>query len=417
MSSNEITIGIILICLVMSAFFSASETAFSTANRIRLKNVADKGDSKAKLVLHLIDNFDSLISSILIGNNIVNILSASLSTVLFVGWFGDAKGPGISTMVTTIVVLIFGEVTPKSIAKEYPESFAKFSAGFLNGLMTILTPFNWLFSQWKKWISSLFKSENKDSITEEELLTFVEETANDGAIDEEESDMIRNVIKFSDLDAIDIFTPMIDVVAVSEDWDREKIRTVFLESGYSRLPVYKGNINNIIGTIYQKDFFSKVVFENEPLEKVLKPAKFVLGSKKIRELLNELKEDQTHIAIVTSEYGNCQGIITLEDILEELVGEIWDEEDEITAEFVRISQDCYEALGKASIHSIADEFELDMKDINATTVNGWILSLLGRIPVSGDKFEHNDFRFEILSMNKNRIDRVRIEKIEKAESE
>lgn len=399
---------IIVICVIMSAYFSASETAFSTANKIRLKTMEEAGHKKAKLVLKMIDNFDSLISSILIGNNIVNILSASLATLLFVEWFGEAKGPSISTAVTTVVVLIFGEVTPKSIAKEFPEQFAMFSAPLLNILMWLFTPFNWLFSQWKRLVGLLFKHKENITATEEELLMFVEETAQEGTITEEESDMIHSVIKFSDLEVVDILTPRIDVTAVDITTDVDEIKEVFNTSGYSRLPVYEENIDNIVGTIYYKDFFAKVVYGENTLEDVIKPAKMVLGTKKISDLLEELKEEQNHIAIVASEYGSILGIITLEDILEELVGDIWDEGDEVKPELVQLSETEYEVLGTAGIHRLANELSIEFGDVQVTTVNGWIINLINKIPTKGQIIEHENIKLEILSMNRNRIDKLKL---------
>lgn len=399
---------IIVICIIMSGYFSASETAFSTSNKIRLKTMEEAGHKKAKLVLKMIDNFDSLISSILIGNNIVNILSASLATLLFVEWFGEAKGPSISTAVTTVIVLIFGEVTPKSIAKEFPEQFAMFSAPLLSILMWLFTPFNWLFSQWKKLVGLLFKHKENITATEEELLMFVEETAQEGTITEEESDMIHSVIKFSDLEVVDILTPRIDVTAIDIAADVNEIKEVFNTSGYSRLPVYEENIDNIVGTIYYKDFFAKVVCGEDTLEDVIKPAKMVLGTKKISNLLEELKEEQNHIAIVASEYGSILGIITLEDILEELVGDIWDEGDEVKPELKQISDTEYEVLGTAGIHRLANELNIEFGDVQVTTVNGWIINLINKIPTKGQIIEHENIKLEILSMNRNRIDKLKL---------
>ena len=277
----------------MSAYFSATETAFSCLNKIRIKNLADKGNKRAKQVLNLIDDFDSLITTILIGNNIVNILSASLSTVLFINWFGNDRGPSISTAVTTVVVLIFGEVTPKSIAKEYPETFAMLSCKIISALKFVLSPFSFLFRLWKKLLSLVLKTNDLQVITEEELLVFVDETANDGTITEEESEMIHTIIKFSDLEAIDILTPRIDVTSIELGTSIEEIKETFMTSGYSRIPVYKDEIDNVIGILNQKDFYSKIIFgDTAKIEDILKPVKMVLSTKKIKQLLEEFKDEQ-----------------------------------------------------------------------------------------------------------------------------
>ena len=299
-SDSSTSVLIIIFCVLFSGYFSATETAFSSLNRIRVKNLAEKGDKKAKLVLDLLENFDSLLSTILIGNNIVNIACASVATLLFVKLLGEEQGPSVATIVITIVVLIFGEVTPKSIAKENPEKFAMFAAPFLNVLMIILTPFNFLFIQWKKLISKIFHTENDYSITEEELLTIVEEAEQEGRIDEQESSLIRSAIEFSEQEAIDILTPRIDIVGVSHDATKEEIAQIFEETNYSRLPVYKESIDHIIGILYQKDFYN-LDDEETSFEHIIRPAMFITESKKIGELLQELQQKKSHIAIVLDE--------------------------------------------------------------------------------------------------------------------
>ena len=353
-SDSSTSVLIIIFCVLFSGYFSATETAFSSLNRIRIKNLAEKGDKKAKLVLDMLENFDSLLSTILIGNNIVNIACASVATLLFVRLLGEEQGPSVATIVITIVVLIFGEVTPKSIAKENPEKFAMFAAPFLNVLMIILTPFNFLFIQWKKLISKIFHTENDYSITEEELLTIVEEAEQEGRIDEQESSLIRSAIEFSEQEAIDILTPRIDIVGVSHDATKEEIAQVFEETNYSRLPVYKESIDHIIGILYQKDFYN-LDDEETSFEHIIRPAMFITESKKIGELLQELQQKKSHIAIVLDEYGGTTGIVTLEDILEELVGEIWDEHDEVINEIEKISDTEYIVHGSTNLEDLFED--------------------------------------------------------------
>lgn len=401
---------IILLCIVMSAYFSATETAFSTVNKVRLKSIADKGNSRASRVLKMLDDYDGMLSSILIGNNIVNILSASLSTVLFIGLLGEDLGASMSTAVTTVVVLIFGEISPKCIAKEHPEGFAMFSAPILSVIMFILTPFNFIFRQWKKVLSKLFKASDYQCITEEELITFVEETMNDGAIDEQESDMIKNIIELSDLVAMDVLTPRVDVTSVNINTSVNDIESIFIDTGYSRLPVYKDTIDNIIGTVYQKDFFSKVVRNGNTFEEIIKPAKFITGNKNIRELLRELQVDKNHIAIVVDEFGSMVGIVTMEDILEEIVGDIWDEEDEIVKDITVINDNEYIVLGSANVGVLRDIITLE-DELHVTTVNGWVIDKLTAIPKVGDKFNHSGFAFEIMTVNGKRTGKLSIKKI------
>ncbi|MBR5790725.1 MAG: HlyC/CorC family transporter [Phascolarctobacterium sp.] len=412
---------IIIFCVLFSGYFSATETAFSSLNRIRVKNLAEKGDKKAKLVLDLLENFDSLLSTILIGNNIVNIACASVATLLFVKLLGEEQGPSVATIVITIVVLIFGEVTPKSIAKENPEKFAMFAAPFLNVLMIILTPFNFLFIQWKKLISKIFHTENDYSITEEELLTIVEEAEQEGRIDEQESSLIRSAIEFSEQEAIDILTPRIDIVGVSYDATKEEIAQIFEETNYSRLPVYKESIDHIIGILYQKDFYN-LDDEETSFEHIIRPAMFITESKKIGELLQELQQKKSHIAIVLDEYGGTTGIVTLEDILEELVGEIWDEHDEVINEIEKISDTEYIVHGSTNLEDLFEVLDMGMKineeveEMEVVTVSGWVMEeVLERIPSKGDVGTWQNLKVTVLEMDENRVEKIKLVILEKAE--
>ena len=276
----NVTLIIILLCIIMSGYFSATETAFSSLNRIRIKNMADKGNKRAALVLKLSEDYDRLLSTILIGNNIVNIACASLSTLLFVRLLGEDAGASVSTAVTTVIVLVFGEVSPKSIAKESPEKFSMFSAPILNFMAVLLTPLNFLFKQWKKVLSRFFHSSASQGITEEELITIVEEARQDGGIDEQEGDLLRNALEFNELKAADILTPRIDVVGVNVCAGAEEIASVFTETGYSRLPVYQDSIDNIVGILYHKDFYNKIYGTGKGIKDVIRPAFLLHGIKK-----------------------------------------------------------------------------------------------------------------------------------------
>ena len=400
---------IIIVCIVMSAYFSATETAFSSFNRIRLKNMAEKGNKKAKLVMKLSENYDSLLSTILIGNNIVNILSASLATVLFVDMLGSEVGPSASTAVTTIVVLIFAEVTPKSIAKELPEKFAMFSAPFLKMLIVILTPFNFLFGQWKKLLSFIIKSSDEGGMTEEELLSIVEEVEQEGGIDEQESRIIRSAIEFTDEEAVDILTPRIDITAVSTEASKDEIAEVFAKTAYSRLPLYKDTIDNIIGIIYQKDFHNYVYHNTREISEIIRPVLFVPKNKKISDLLKELQQKKLHIAVVLDEFGGTVGIVTLEDILEELVGEIWDEHDEVNAQIEKISETEYMVLGNANLEKLFETLGIEgIEEENSAVVNGWIMNQLGKVPQKDDVFTYKDYVVKVLEMDVNRVEKVLI---------
>lgn len=410
MESDSISLIIIIVCIVMSAYFSATETAFSSLNKIRIKNMAEKGNKKAALVMKLSESYDSLLSTILIGNNIVNILSASLATVLFVKILGDEAGTSVSTAVTTVIVLIFGEVSPKSIAKESPEKFAMFSAPLLRALVFLLTPFNFLFKQWKKFLSLIIKSEEDGGITEEELLSIVEEAEEDGGINEQESMIIQNAIDFTEQEAIDVLTPRIDITGVSTTATKEEIAKIFTETAYSRLPMYEETLDHIIGIIYHKDFYNYVYNTDKDISEIVKPVIFIPKSKKIGVLLKELQQKKSHIAVVLDEYGGTVGIITLEDILEELVGEIWDEHDEVSQDIeVKSEKECL-VSGNANLEKVFEvlNLESDEEHIKALTVNGWLMDILGRVPKENDSITYKDFTITVLEMDENRVEKVQI---------
>lgn len=408
MSSNTVSLIMIVVCVILSAYFSATETAFSSLNRIRLKNMAEKGNKKAALVIRLSENYDKLLSTILIGNNIVNIASASLATVLFVRALGEDVGASISTVVTTVVVLIFGEVSPKSIAKESPEAFAMFSAPFLNWLEVILTPFNFFFVQWKKLLSLIFKTSQEQGITEEELLTIVEEAEHDGGIGEQESTLIRSAIEFNDLEAIDICTPRIDVVGVPRDAGKEEIAKLFSQTGFSRLPLYEGSLDDIVGIIYQKDFYNRIYNTKESVESIIRPALFTTTGKKIGTLLKELQKEKSHIAVIIDEFGGMVGIVTLEDILEELVGEIWDEHDRVVNEIEKISDEEYLVLGGTNVEKLFELLDIQQEELEVLTVSGWVMDELGRIPAEGDTFTWEGWEVTVVAMVERRVDKVRL---------
>ena len=423
-SDSSTSVLIIIFCVLFSGYFSATETAFSSLNRIRVKNLAEKGDKKAKLVLDLLENFDSLLSTILIGNNIVNIACASVATLLFVRLLGEEQGPSVATLVITIVVLVFGEVTPKSIAKENPEKFAMFAAPFLNLLMIILTPFNFLFIQWKKLVSRIFHTETEHSITEEELLTIVEEAEQEGRIDEQESSLIRSAIEFSEQEAIDILTPRIDIVGVPYDATKEEIAAVFTDTNYSRLPVYKETMDHIVGIIYQKDFYNVVYDKGGNIESIIRPALYITESKKIGELLQELQHKKSHIAIVLDEYGGTTGIVTLEDILEELVGEIWDEHDEVINEIEKVSETEYIVHGSTNLEDLFEALDMgrkideEVEEMEVVTVSGWVMEeVLERIPSKGDVGTWQNVEVTVLEMDENRVEKIKLVINEEAASE
>ena len=360
---NEVYIVIIVLCLLLSGLFSATETAFSTLNRLRIKALADKGNKKAKLVLKLLDDYNSLITTILIGNNIVNILGASLSTLLFVSWLGEQTGPTVSTIVLTIIVLIFGEISPKTIAKEHPEGFALFIVRFINFVKLIFTPFNLLFNLWKKLLSMIFKAKEEESMVEEEILSLVKEAEEEGDLDKDESDIIKSAVEFTELEVGDVFTPRIDVTAISIEESNEEINKMFLESGYSRIPVYKEQFDDMLGILYYKDFYKAYSQDpNTNIESILKPVLYVTSNQKISDVLKDFQKKQLHFGMMLDEFGSVAGIVTLEDIVEEIVGDIWDEHDQIEREIIQTGEKEYTVIGKTSIVKLFNLLGIDNEE-------------------------------------------------------
>ncbi len=385
---------VMVVCLLLSAYFSATETAFSSMNKTRLKAMAEKDNKRAILALKLADSYDKLISTILIGNNIVNIALASIGTVLFVNLYGDI-GATISTVIITVAVLIFGEITPKSIAKDYPEKFAMFSSPYIRMLIWLLTPVCSLFSLWKKLVGKLFKSEDDDKLSQEELLLIVDEAEQEGGIDTDEGDLLRNAIEFTEIRAEDILTHRVDLEAVSKDAPKEEIAQKFSDTRFSRLLVYNENIDDIVGVIHLKDFYKDNGIIKDDISTIMSPPLFIHKFEKIDDLLKQLQQAKSHIAVVVDEYGGTLGIVTMEDILEELVGDIWDEHDEVIERFTEISENTFLVDCTTNFDEFCDFFELE-SDSESISLGGFIMEHLGRIPEANDKFsiEHLDFIIE-----------------------
>ena len=404
---------IILLCVVMSAYFSATETAFSTFNKIRVKNLAEKGNKRAARALELSENYDTLISTILIGNNIVNILGASLATLYFTDLLKDGSiaqfATTISTAVMTLVVLTFGEISPKTLAKQLPEKFVLFATPLISLLVIIFTPLSFIFKLLQNLLSRIFKAEEDQGMTEEELISIIEEATEEGDLDEEESTLIKSAIEFNELEVGDIFTPRIDITAVRSDISKEELAKVFTESGYSRIPIYDDDLDNIHGIVYYKDFFSDAHTAGISISEIIKPVMYVTKTQKINDVLKDLQEKQMHLAIVTDEYGSTAGLVTLEDILEEIVGEIWDEHDEIIEEIKEVGEGEYIVSGMANLEKLFEELEIELEEeLDAITVNGWAMKILDRIPEEGDSFEELGLTVKVLKMDGRRIEDLHI---------
>lgn len=408
---------IMAVCLILSAYFSATETAFSSLNKTRLRTMAEKGNKKAKLALELYENYDKLISTILIGNNIVNICTASLGTVLFVGIYGDI-GATISTVVVTIVVLIFGEITPKSLAKDSPEKFAMFSSVFIRALIWLLTPLNFLFSLWKSLINKIIKVDSDSKMSQEELLMIVDEVEQEGSLDKDESELLRNAIEFKDLSAEDILTHRVDIVAVPIDATKEEVAYAFSNSKFSRLLAYTDDsMDKIVGVIHQKDFYVGTGITEKSLADIATPPVFVTRNEKIDDLLRILQTNKSHVAVVLDDYGGTYGIVTMEDILEELVGEIWDEHDEVIEDIRQIGENRFLVNGSVEMEDFCRFFEIDITS-ESLILSGWIMEYLGRVPEEGEVFDYKNLRFTAEGIDFHRITDMQVEKLpEEAVSE
>ncbi len=378
--------------------------------------MAEEGNKRAALVQTISENFDRLLTTVLIGNNIVNIASTSIATVFFIGLLNDqATGSTVSTVVMTVIVLIFGEITPKSIAKEKPEAFAMFAAPFIKLLFYIFVPFIWFFALWKKMLKAVFKLEGNDAITGDELLNIVEEAEDSGGIDEEESDLIRSAISFSELTAEDILTPRVDVIAIEKTDDDDKIAHVFEDSGFSRLPVIEDSIDNIIGFIHIRDF-SRAKFADDVafnIDTILKDTTFVAKSMPVNDLLKFMQSKKTHMAVVTDEYGGTIGIVTLEDILEELVGEIWDEADEVVEEIVECEDGSFTVLCSTQLDKMFDHLGMNTDaDSESVSVGGWVIEQLCKIPEVGDQFSYEELDVVVTKVESRRIIEISVKKNE-----
>lgn len=401
----------IAVLLLMSAFFSASETAFSTVNKIRLRHEADKGNKKAARALKIAENFDKTLTTILVGNNIVNILSASLGTIIFTELFGQA-GVGISTAVLTVLVLIFGEILPKSIAKEMPEKLSLAFCGPLNFLIWILTPVSAVFMLLKKAVSKMNKSAAQPSVTEDELKYIINEIEEEGVLEEQESDLVKSALEFDEKTVEQILVPRVRVCAVDKDSDIAEVRDKFISEGYSRMPVYDQTIDNIIGIITEKDFFRLILNNNDAhsiesiIQKPLHFTEFML----ISEALREMQRTKQHIAVVNDQYGGTCGIVTMEDIMEELVGEIYDESDEVDHSFTDLGNNCYEVSAFMSLSDMADRMNIpeDIIESDSNTAGGWAMELFGRIPSVGETITNGIFTIKILAADESHVERISI---------
>ena len=408
MDSSSIGIIVALVLLVIvSAYFSATETAFSSLNKIRLRNMADDGNRKAEATLRLAEDFDRLLSTLLVGNNIVNITAATLGTLFFTK-LSPEYGATISTVVLTLVILTFGEISPKTIAKENAESWAMVSTPFLRVLSTVLRPLTILFSLLQKGIGKLFHASGDRGITEDELITMVSTAEDEGGLDQNESRLIRSAIEFGDMEVEEILTPRVDIVSISDQASAKELDELISSNRFSRIPVWRGSIDTIIGMIHEKDFHEAELEDNDSWTHLISPVIYVTPTSPVADLLYEMQRRKMHMSVVVDEYGGTEGLVTLEDILEELVGEIWDEHDEVVERIRKVEDGSYLISCSASIDDVFQLFDLRMDD-DMTTLSAWVIDSLGHIPKIGDQFTYENLQVTVTKLQRMRVLEIRVD--------
>lgn len=396
---------IIVICVILSAFFSCTETAFSCANRIRLKSYADNGNKRAVTALWVTDNFDKVITAILIGNNVVNLGCSSIATVLCMNLFGNS-GAAIATGATTLLVLTFGEVIPKCFGKEVSDNIAIYTAGIMKFLVYALLPFVYLFTALKSAVLKLAHiKKDQPSVTEDELKYIIDSIEEEGILEEQEKELVQSALDFDEKTALEILTPRVDVVLIDAEDDADTIKEIIFKERYSRIPVYEGSIDNIIGILQTRDYLEKLAeCETPDIKELVTNAHFIYKSRKLSDILTDFKEKKLHMAIVTDEYGGMLGIVTMEDLLEEIVGEIWDEDEDEERTYTKLKDGRYIISGDMDLSDLFEIFEMNNDDdIESISVGGFIVEQLGTIPTVNESVEYKDIRITVKRVKNNRI--------------
>lgn len=401
---------VLLCCVALSAFFSASETACSAANKVRLRAMADDGDRRASRALSLTDRYDRTISSILIGNNVVNTAAAAVATVAATAWFG-ASGAAIATVFTTILILTFGEVLPKSLAKEHADRFVLSVSGVLSAFVRIVTPVSWLFVQLQAFAAKLNRNDAAPLVTEEELRTIIETSKEEGVLDEQRSELMRSALQFDETTVQEVLTPRVDLVAIDADDGVETVRDTILAERFSRVPVYEKDLDHIIGILQTRDYLEALLKTEAPcVRELLTQPVFAHRTQPIAALLSRFKRERRHMAVIVDDYGGTMGIVTMEDLLEELVGEIYDEDEDEEVDLIRISDDTWRVSGDYPVEDALEQigfFERGFESEYAS-VGGFCVECLGRIPQVGDSFEYHGLSGVVEEMDDQRIVWVRL---------
>ena len=400
-----------MILVMCSAFFSGTETAFSSVSKIRIRNKAENGDKRAKKALYVAENYDKALSTILVGNNVVNIAASALSTILFVSFLGDAMGTVVSTVVLTLVVLVCGEVLPKNLAIENNEKICLSAAPVLIFLMAIFTPLTFLLLRLSKLVTNVSgkNREASPTVTEDELKFIVESIEEEGVLEEQESELVQSALDFDEKTAYDILTPRVDMTALSVDCDVNDARDTILRERYSRIPVYKDNIDNIIGILHTRDFLEALLRNETPdISRMIQPAYYIYRSKKLSSLLADFRHRKLHIAVVTDDYCGTLGIVTMEDLLEQLVGDIWDEDEEVEHKYKKLGENEYEISGDMNIDDMLELIDKDDRyiDSDSKSVGGWVIEQIGDIPVRGNSFTYKELSVRVDKVEDQRVNSV-----------
>ena len=414
----------LILCIMLSAFFSATETAFSACNRVKLKTVDGPRKEKAQIALGLLEKYDSLITTVLIGNNLVNIVGTAIATLLFTTRILPGQedlATTIASAMMTVLVLFLGEVGPKTLAKQQPEKYAMYVSPVIRFLVTVLKPLDWLFALWRKLLAKLIRPEQEESQIEEELMTMIDEAQTEGDIEEEEGELIRSAIEFNDQNAADIMTPRVDVTALEDTATIETAADVFRDTWFSRIPVYHEDLDHIVGILHEKDFYKLTHEGCTDITKIMKEPVFAPATLSISNLLKLFRTSQTHLVILLDEYGGTDGIVTMEDVLEELVGEIYDEHDEVSEEVVEQEDGTLIVDGNMQLQELLEKFGVEDDEYDADTVGGWASEMLEKVPEVGDSFTLDRHQFTVTEMDGFRVIRMQVtelpEETETAEAE
>ena len=410
--------------IILSAFFSASETAFSSVNLIRLRQYAEEGRSGAKKALNVAERFDEVLLAILIGNNVVNLASASIATVVATEVLHlGASSAAIATGVMTILIIIFGEILPKSYAKENSEQFSLMVGSTYYFLIIIMKPLIKIFMVLKELVAKLYRKKDEEpSVTEDELNVIIDTMEEEGVLQQDEVEMLQSVLDLSETFVKDIMTPRVDVVAVSIHDSNEEIKNVFLEEKYSRIPVYDESRDNIVGILYERDLFSAIIekgsVDKVSVSEIMRDPMYVSYTMRVSDLLTRLQFEKQHLAIVADEYGGTAGLVTMEDVLEEVVGEIYDEHDEEEQLIVKKNDSLYEVKADIELDELFDvmDVELDIPE-DAYSLGSWMYSKIEDIPNIGDMYQYHHLVFTIIEVEDRRIKRVKIELMEEQSTE